>query len=101
MDHPLAPLLHKSKFYSFENEVRLVAYDPEANLMEERDIHDNGTLIDVDLSRLISEVRVAKDAPNWFFELVSTLVKDKYELDVDVKKSKMNQEPIFGISTLE
>jgi len=90
-EHPLAPLLHKSKFYTFENEVRLIAYNPNAKILENREKDDAGTLIKVDIDTLIKEIRVAPDAPEWFFKLVRSLTKEKYGLKVEVVKSKIQQ----------
>ncbi|WP_100636500.1 DUF2971 domain-containing protein [Marinomonas sp. ef1] len=96
-EHPLSPLLHKSKFYTFENEVRLIAYNPNEKILEERKKDDVGTLLEVDLNTLIIEVRVAPDAPNWFFELVRSITQDKYGLKVEVNKSKINRYQVsFG-----
>ena len=97
VDHPLSPLLHKSKFYSFENEVRLIAINPNINVFDKRIESDNGTLVSVELDILISEIRVAHDAPNWFLDLVRSIVKGKYGLNIDVNSSKMSQSPIYEI----
>lgn len=95
LDHPLSPLLHKSKFYSFENEVRLIAYDPNTEVLTHRDEDENGTLVEVNLQDLLTEIRVAHDSPPWFLELVNSIVRDKYGLKVKVAKSKMTRLAIF------
>lgn len=99
VNHPLSPLLHKSTFYKFENEVRLLAYDPNADVLSDRENSDNGSLIEVNLHELLTEVRVSHDAPSWFFELVSSIVRNKYRLKVDVIKSKMSQTAIFDFNS--
>jgi len=94
--HGLAPFLHKSKFYSFEKEVRLLAYDPAIDLLSERDKDDKGTVLNVMLNDLIDEIRVAHDAPEWFFKLVQS-VSIKYDVDAHVVRSKMSQSAIYGL----
>ncbi|WP_233079052.1 DUF2971 domain-containing protein [Rheinheimera soli] len=92
---PLAPYFHKHHFYSFEKEVRLISYDPRDNVFGDRPECERGTIHKVNLHELITKVVVAPQAPGWFFDLVCTLVKDKYGLKVDVTRSKMNQPPIY------
>nr|WP_282444918.1 DUF2971 domain-containing protein [Idiomarina sp. ATCH4] len=94
--HRLAPLMHKSEFYSFENEIRLLAYNANADLLSERPENDRGTVVDIDLTLLIQEIRVAYDAPEWFFKLVKSITK-KYKVDAEVIRSKMSQAPIFTL----
>ncbi|MGR5250920.1 DUF2971 domain-containing protein [Vibrio astriarenae] len=94
--HGLAPLMHKSEFYSFENEVRLLTYNPNADLLSERPDNDLGTVVDINLGTLIQEIRVAHDAPEWFFKLVKSITK-KYNIDANVIRSKMSQAPIFEL----
>lgn len=93
--HILSPYLHKSKFYLFEQEIRLIKYNPDSDLRSERT--DLGSYLDVDLNRLIKVVRVSPEAPNWFFELIVGIVKNRYKLNVDVEHSRMKQEPIFSL----
>ncbi|WP_146108449.1 DUF2971 domain-containing protein [Photobacterium angustum] len=94
--HGLAPLMHKSDFYAFENEVRLMAYKPSAKLLSTRPEDDRGTTVKINLNTLIREVRVAYDAPEWFFHLVDSITK-KYGVNAPVVRSKMRKLPIFQL----
>ncbi|MHA2770917.1 DUF2971 domain-containing protein [Vibrio harveyi] len=94
--HGLAPLMHKSDFYAFENEVRLMAYKPSAKLLSTRPEGDRGTTVKVNLNILIQEVRVAHDAPEWFFQLVDSVTK-KFNVSAPVVRSKMRKLPMFSL----
>lgn len=94
--HGLAPLMHKSEFYSFENEVRLLIYNPNADLLSKRPDDDRGTVVDINLAQLIQEIRVAHDAPEWFFNLIKSITK-KYSVDAKVIRSKMSKAPRFSL----
>lgn len=84
--HQLAPFMHKSNFYTYEQEVRLIGYNLSCEFKESRT--DFGTKLDVDIKNLIQEIRVSPYAPNWFMELVISVCK-KYGLDLPVNRSKI------------
>lgn len=89
----LSPYLHKSKFYSFEQEVRLIKYKPNSDIKSKRE--EAGSYIDIDLHKLIQSIRVSPEAPEWFFQLINGIVKNRYNLNVAVSYSRMKQAPIF------
>lgn len=93
-DHPISTLTHKSYFYKYEDEVRLLAYDPNSDISNDRPDDQGGTLLKFDLDKLIGEIRVSHLAPDWFFNLVKSVVNDTYKIDVRVSRSHMSQEPI-------
>ncbi|AIK16054.1 hypothetical protein GZ59_43670 [Pectobacterium atrosepticum] len=86
-EHPLAQYMHKTDFYSYENEVRIIGYDPTSNIYEERKA--SGTRIGVNLQELVQEIRVSSTAPDWFLGLVRSICK-KFSLDVQVCRSGIN-----------
>jgi len=86
IQHELAPLMHKSNFYTYEQEVRLIGYSPLSQLKEVRS--EFGTKINLNMLNLIQELKVSPYAPNWFFELVKAVCK-KYDLDIPVNRSKI------------
>ncbi|EMO4451904.1 DUF2971 domain-containing protein [Klebsiella michiganensis] len=86
IEHDLAPFMHKSNFYTYEQEVRLIGYNPLCQFKEKRS--DFGTKVNLDITNLIQEIRVSPYAPNWFFELVKLVCK-KYDLDIPVNRSKI------------
>lgn len=55
---------------------------------------DNGRLITVDLGGLINEIRVSPTSSDWYFNLVKSITM-KYGLNVSVKRSSLDKEPIF------
>lgn len=93
--HPLSPYLHKSKFYAFEQEIRLIKYQPLSDIRSCR--VDLGSYLNVDLNGLIKVVRVSPEAPEWFFNLINDIVKHRYKLNADVIYSRMKQDPIFDL----
>lgn len=93
--HPLSPYLHKSRFYTFEQEIRLIKYQPHSDIKCNR--KEAGSYIDINLQKLIQGIRVSPEAPEWFFELINSIVKHRYKLTVDVSYSRMKQQPIFNI----
>jgi len=93
--HQLSPYLHKSKFYTFEQEVRLIKYQPKSDIRSCR--VDPGSHLNVDLNKLIKVVRVSPEAPEWFFNLIRDIVKYRYNLNADVIYSRMKKEPIFDL----
>lgn len=93
--HPLSPYLHKSKFYTFEQEIRLIKYKPHSDIKCNRE--EAGSYIDIDLKKLIQSIRVSPEAPEWFFQLINGIVKNKYKLTADVSHSRMKRKPIFNI----
>ena len=53
-----------------------------------------GVGLKVDLKELIDSIYVSPSAPGWLHSLVQSVVK-KYELDVEVHQSKLNESPIY------
>ncbi|WP_435927216.1 hypothetical protein [Dryocola sp. BD613] len=87
-EHVLAPFTHKSGFYEYEKEVRIIGYSPNRNLAENR--VDSGTTIKIiDINDLIEEIRVSPFAPDWFFELVKSICH-KYSLSIPVNRSQIH-----------
>nr|WP_314424685.1 hypothetical protein [uncultured Erwinia sp.] len=87
IQHKLAPFMHKSKFYDYEHEVRLIGYDSSCPFKEKRESF--GTMLDVNTNHLIKEIRVSPYASNWFFDLIKSVCK-KYDLNTEVVRSKMH-----------
>lgn len=86
IEHKLAPFMHKSNFYTYEQEVRIIGYNSFCKFKEMR--ADFGTKIKLDITNLIQEIKVSPYAPNWFFELLKSVCK-KYDLDIPVNRSKI------------
>ena len=95
--------LRKRKSFEYENEVRAINLDlplpPDLMAGTGLDLsiptYDTGTYLDVDISRLIHEVKVAPFAADWFMELVQS-VADRYGLSAPINKSALGDEPTWG-----
>ncbi|MBM7341247.1 hypothetical protein [Pantoea coffeiphila] len=85
--HKLAPFMHKSRFYDYEHEVRLIGYDSSCPFRDKRETP--GTMLEVNTNNLIKEIRVSPYASNWFFDLITSVCK-KYDLNTEVIRSKMH-----------
>ncbi|HGW3643936.1 TPA: DUF2971 domain-containing protein [Klebsiella variicola] len=85
--HDLAPFMHKSKFYTYEQEIRIIGYNPSCKFKEKR--HDFGMKINIDIVNLIQEIRVSPYAPDWFYQLMISVCK-KYNLDVPINRSRIH-----------
>ena len=98
-----APFLHKRKSFEHENEVRAIVQNfpntedllnftlPLGHLL---DSIEHGLLVKIDIHKLIENIYVAPNAPDWFRELVETVIT-KYGYDFTVRQSKLNENPLF------
>lgn len=76
---------------SFEHEHELRAVFQKPSLVNDL---QPGLYIPCDLDILIDKVFVSPASPNWFKELVSSILK-KYDLDKEVKRSDLDEDPIY------
>lgn len=96
----LAPFMYKRKSFEHEKELRAVINlsgisESELGLSEIKGIPPiSGIWIPTDMNELIEKVYVAPYAPDWFGELIRSVVKT-YRLDKPVIKSSLDDEPIF------
>jgi len=93
---PLAPFIAKSKPYTFENEFRVVAWDSKVDLLKSDINNDTGTLLSVNLDKLIDKVVVSPHSDHWFKNSVK-MICDKSGLSVDVVDSSIKMAPIKNI----
>lgn len=81
-------LFMKHKGYEYENEMRLVAVDPEASTTEKNP--SQGKYLSPSASReLIEKIFIHPLAPKWFEETTQLVVK-KYDLNVNVTRSSLS-----------
>lgn len=98
----LSPFVHKHRSFEHERELRILVQKlpktKRSDGLNARDINavpeEKGHWIEVDLNKLITEVRVSPSAASWFRDLVINVCQ-KYRLDVMVKQSNMNADPIY------
>ena len=92
-----SPFLFKRKSFEHEKEVRaLIEKSPtECNdIGVYQDTIVNGVKIRVDIEMLIENIYVSPSAPEWFSELVRTVVK-RYGYNFNVKQSKLDEQALF------
>lgn len=80
----------KNKYYKYENEVRIAIFSQYKKFAGEPKF-ENGTYINVDLNQLIENIYVSPFAPDWFYELITHLVKDKFNYEIPIIKSKIKE----------
>ena len=103
-DNFLSPFLHKRQDFSHEQEVRAIVStiplkDNEIDFSQ--DIWDIGEYYEVDLSLLIKQIVVAPLAPDWFLELIQSVVVKRYKLEVPIVRSNLAQKPIWDTEQAE
>lgn len=96
--NPFAPFLYKRKSFEHEREVRalLALTDLRAAAAEPPKAKErHGCFRKIDLTELVERIYIAPDAPDWFADLVRSVVK-RYEQDrLIVLKSSLATSPIY------
>lgn len=82
-------LFCKRRSFEHEHELRAAILKPNkgSNLLQ-------GLYIPCNLNILVDEIFVSPESPNWFKELVSSIL-EKYSLDRVVKRSSLDEDPLF------
>jgi hypothetical protein len=95
------PFLYKRKAFEHEKELRAVIIKPSLRkkTLGKHNfsyIHPKwlGIHVKTDLEILIDKIIVSPDVPDWFIDLVSSLVK-KFELNKKVEQSELSREPPY------
>jgi hypothetical protein len=103
--HLLAPFMYKRMSFEHEKEIRAVInlsglneLDFGSTVIKGKPPMGGGIWQPVNMNELIEKVYVAPYAPSWFGDLIKLVVKT-YKLDIDVdkdvKKSSLDDDPIF------
>ena len=87
--HSLYPFFYKRIAFEHEKELRAIIHGLAPNAPRTKVLP-----INVDLDHLITKIRVAPSAPNWFAELVANVCR-KYEIEKEVVRSSLADEPFF------
>lgn len=92
----LYPFIYKRKSFEHEKELRAIVMESSQNGLndETENIQDKGIYIPINLNKLIENVYLAPTAPEWFKQLLSSIL-DKYELNVKPKQSNLSYDPIW------
>lgn len=89
--------VHKRKSFEHEREVRgIVVRWPvgERRVDFSQETIGDGIRVPVDVERLIERIYVAPSSPNWFVDLVRSVVH-RYGYDYPVLHSELSEQPIF------
>jgi hypothetical protein len=94
----LKQFLYKRKNFEYEKELRALSFEPD--ITEDGVEHLDrmsiklGKHIRIDLQNLIEKVYVAPTSQDWFYQLVQRIT-EKYGLNVEINKSKLDDKPVF------
>jgi hypothetical protein len=97
-----APVFHKRRSFKHEQEFR-AAFSIFGEKLEESEGVDSvddfsdipaGMYIDVNLEKLIDTLYISPTSPEWFSEQVE-LIKERYEIECDIQKSSLDEDPVF------
>ena len=95
LDQLFSALMHKDICYKHETEFRLICYqvkNPNGKGMDPEDLCEidaDGHVLPLKYKRMIMEVVVSPYSASWFYNLVHQIVKDKYCLEIPIKKSEI------------
>lgn len=95
------PFLSKRLSYEFEREARAIIWKDSSKLnIDEKSSLDNiifdefGISVKVEIESFLDEIYVSPTAPNWFSELVRSIVS-KYNLKIPVVQSALSATPVY------
>ena len=90
------PFLCKRKSFEHERELRAVVWNVDIAKAVDvgREPKEKGMYIKVDLDTLIDKICVAPGVPEWFGELVKSIVQ-RYGLEKEVVTSQLDRRPLF------
>lgn len=85
--------LFKRKSFEHEQEVRALFWDlPE---LDEMDDQPPGQYVNVDVERLIDEIRIAPSAESWFFDTVKQMLQSYGFSEEIITQSNLAEDPLF------
>lgn len=93
---PISPFIAKSKPYSFEKEIRLIAWNSEIDISINPKNEKTGIFIDIDLHTLIEKIIISPHADSWFKATVEKLCRDS-GLNAEIQNSSIHMQPITDI----
>lgn len=77
---------YKRKSFEYENEVRAI--------IQKHNVNEKGIYISVDIDKLIDRIYVSPYAPEWFVDVVKSVV-EKYKINIPVLHSQMLEKPFY------
>jgi len=91
------PYTHKRKSFEYERELRAVIGEMpvEAGKFDsKKELFDVGAYIPVYLDVLVERIFLPPQAPDWFGELVKSII-EKYDLKKEVVQSNLDEDPVY------
>lgn len=90
------PFLCKRVNFEHEKEFRVIIskYNIDHSLSQSAQVLDNGIVVDVDIQKLVHEIKIHPFAEDWFVGLINK-VTQKFNLEVNVSKSELYTSPWF------
>jgi len=94
------PFLYKRKAFEHERELRaiIMKFAPQEETIGKHILYVDpkwfGVHVKTDLNALIDKIVVSPNVPDWFIDLVKSIVK-KYELNKKVESSELSKEPPY------
>ncbi len=87
---------NKRKSFDHEKEIRaLVSHAIENPKRKANEPYDGfGVNIKIDINKLIEKIYVAPFSPEWYFDLIKSVLK-RYDIQFDIVQSSLNDEPLF------
>lgn len=94
LDSIFSPFVHKRISFEHEQELRAIIWAEEEQ--NRRKITENalGVPVKIDLDKLIQAIHVSPSAPQWFGDVVLTVMK-KYGMSCPVECSNLYKRPIY------
>lgn len=84
------PLLYKRHNFKHESELRAAVVD--FGFLEGDKNPRVGHRVETNLNKLIEEIRIAPTAPDWFKNIVQTII-EKFDLDKPITNSELDERP--------
>ncbi len=93
----LHPFVHKRSCFSHEKEIRAIVQEmptQSKSTNSKKGFVNNGIYIDVDIGTLIKNVVIYPCAPDWYKELVVSIIT-KYDYRLNIKISDLESDPVW------
>jgi hypothetical protein len=90
----IAPFMYKRKSFEHEQEIRALIFQWPDHTDFSQSTIEQGLKIEVNIQQLIERVYVAPNTPDWFFDLIKSVIT-RYGYDFEVTRSKLNERPLF------
>jgi len=92
------PFLHKRKYFEHEKEIRAIIQKMPVNEKNEIPIgkanEKQGVIVPLNLSDFIEKIYVSPNSPQWFYELVESVIK-RFNHSFSVVQSSLSKAPVY------